>query len=81
MIHSSPPGSNRHGLSHTSLLATLSSITNHNSYSKGVQQEYWKKAMQEELDALILVPVLGFAKSDTFILVSRSNICTCFHAT
>lgn len=44
-----PP--DRYGFSHTSLLATLSSIVIPNSYSQAVKHEYWQKAMIEELDS------------------------------
>ena len=45
-----PP--DRYGLSHTSLMATLSSYSIPQSYSQAVQDPCWNKAMQEELDAL-----------------------------
>ena len=47
---SRPP--DRYGFSHTSLLATLSSISIPKSYSHGVKHEFWQRAMQDELDAL-----------------------------
>eukprot|EP00268_Persea_americana_P022089 TRINITY_DN21988_c0_g1_i1.p1 TRINITY_DN21988_c0_g1~~TRINITY_DN21988_c0_g1_i1.p1 ORF type:complete len:133 (+),score=15.09 TRINITY_DN21988_c0_g1_i1:299-697(+) len=45
-----PP--DRYGFSHTSLLATLSSIAIPNSYPRAVKHECWQQAMKEELDAL-----------------------------
>ena len=47
---SRPP--DHYGFSHTSLLATLSSISIPKSYSHGVKHEFWQRAMQDELDAL-----------------------------
>eukprot|EP00268_Persea_americana_P009792 TRINITY_DN13924_c0_g1_i10.p2 TRINITY_DN13924_c0_g1~~TRINITY_DN13924_c0_g1_i10.p2 ORF type:complete len:123 (+),score=11.19 TRINITY_DN13924_c0_g1_i10:364-732(+) len=41
----------RYGFTHTSLLAALSTVTIPNSYLQAMKHDYWKKAMQEELDA------------------------------
>lgn len=51
-LHSRPP--DYYGFTHTSLLATLSSIRIPNSYAQAVQHECWQQAMQEELDALTI---------------------------